>query len=83
MALANKALAHFLVLVSFMSTFCKSNPSQFVHGVKTLHEVLEGPDFLGIQKVLEVRDNALGLVDSDIWVLEEVNGSGGSGLREL
>lgn len=81
-ALADKTLAHFLVLISFVTTLGETNPSQFVHGVQTLHEVLKRPDFLGIQKVFEVHDNAIGVIDSDIRVLKEVvSGSGGS-LRE-
>ena len=82
MALADEALAHFLVLVSFVATLCEANPSQFVHGVQTLHEVLKRPDFLGIQKVFEEHDYALGLIDSDVRVLEKVESGGGIGLRE-
>jgi hypothetical protein len=81
-ALADEALAHFLVLVCFVSTFCKANSSQFVHGVQTLHEVLKGPHFLGIQKIFEIRDNALRLIDSDVRVAKKGEGSCCSGLLE-
>lgn len=82
MALADKALAHFLVLVSFVTTLREANPSQFVHGVQTLHEVLKRPDFLRVQKVFKEHDYALGLVDSDVRVFKKVESRRGISLGE-
>lgn len=76
MALADEALAHFLVLVSFVATFGKANPCQFIHRVQAQHEILKGPNLLGVQKVLEKLDDALRLLDPDLRVVEEIKGTG-------
>lgn len=74
MALADEALAHFLVLISFVTTLRKSNSRQFVHSVQTKHKLLEGPHFLRIQKVLEELNDPLRFVDLDHLVVKEVKG---------
>ena len=52
-ALADEALAHFLVAIFLVASLCKTNSCQLVQSVQTLHELLNGPHFFWVQKLLK------------------------------
>ena len=48
MALADEALAHFLVPIFLVASLCETNPRQLVQSVQTPHELLNGPHLTGL-----------------------------------
>ena len=68
MALADEALPHLVVLIGLVTTFGETNSRELVHGVEALHELFEGPNFFGVQKVFEEFQDSLRLVDAYQWM---------------
>lgn len=68
-ALADETLSHFIILVCFVASFGETYPCELVNCVETLHELLQSPHICRVEKLVEERNDAVRVFESDLWVL--------------
>lgn len=68
--LADEALSHFIILVSFMASFSETYPSQLVNRVENPHEFLQSPHVRWVKKLVKESHDADRVVECDLGMLE-------------